>query len=80
MGIPLLVGVDKLQKVSHGLSTAEIGRLVYGEAVKDSTTFDSAVGPMLNQVLYMLLERGKIGSTVAGADNRRHWFVTVKRV
>jgi hydrolase len=64
----------------QGLSTAEIGGLVYGEAVKDSATFDSAVGPLLNQVLYMLLERGKIGSRVAGPDNRRHWFVTVKRV
>ncbi|CBF79145.1 hypothetical protein AN7070.2 [Aspergillus nidulans FGSC A4] len=43
----------------QGLSTAEIGGLVYGESVKNSPTFDSAVGPLLNQVLYMLLEQGK---------------------
>ncbi|RDW58539.1 Metallo-beta-lactamase protein [Aspergillus mulundensis] len=64
-------GLDK--DTVQGLSTADIGCLIYGEAFKDSAAFDSAVGPLLNQVLYMLLERGKVGSRV-GLDNTRYWF------
>ncbi|KAL4976030.1 beta-lactamase-like protein [Aspergillus desertorum] len=64
----------------QGLSTAEIGGLLYGEAVRDCATFDSAIGPLLNQVLYMLLERGKIGSRLVGPDSTRHWFVTVQPI
>ncbi|KAL4759693.1 beta-lactamase-like protein [Aspergillus foveolatus] len=52
--------MDMNRPAVQGLSTAEIGGLVYGEPVKNSATFDSAVGPLLNQVLYMLLERGKV--------------------
>ncbi|KAL6238480.1 hypothetical protein BDW75DRAFT_237368 [Aspergillus navahoensis] len=71
-------GMHMNKPAVQGLSTAEIGGLVYGELVKNSATFDSAVGPLLNQVLYMLLERGKVGSRVIGPDNTRHWFATVQ--
>jgi ribonuclease/clavin/mitogillin len=69
---------DNTMDTVQGLSTAEIGGLIYGEVSKDSAIFDSAVGPLLNQVLYMLLERGKIGSRLAGPDNTRHWFAIVQ--
>ncbi|KAE8371845.1 beta-lactamase-like protein [Aspergillus bertholletiae] len=66
--------IDRVQ----GLSTADIGGLIYGEVSKDSAMFDSAVGPLLNQVLYMLLERGQVSSRLVGPDNTRHWFATVQ--
>ncbi|KAE8138688.1 beta-lactamase-like protein [Aspergillus pseudotamarii] len=69
-------GTDTVQ----GLSTADIGGLIYGEVSKDSATFDSAVGPLLNQVLYMLLEQGKVGSRLIGPDNTRHWFATAQPI
>lgn len=70
------IGMDTVQ----GLSTADIGSLMYGEVSKDRATFDSAVSPLLNQVLHMLLERGKVGSRFVGPDNVRHWFATVPPV
>ncbi|KAL4997539.1 beta-lactamase-like protein [Aspergillus recurvatus] len=70
--------MDMDEPAVQGLSTTEIGGLVYGELAKDSATFDSAVGPLLNQVLHMLLERGKVGSRVVGPDNTRHWFAAVQ--
>ncbi|OOO06229.1 beta-lactamase domain protein [Aspergillus oryzae] len=62
----------------QGLSTADIGGLIYGEVSKDSATFDSAVGPLLDQVLYMLLERGEVGCRLVGPDRTTHWFATVQ--
>lgn len=70
------IGMDTVQ----GLSTADIGSLMYGEVSKDRATFDSAVSPLLDQVLHMLLERGKVGSRLVGPDNVRHWFATVQPV
>ena len=69
-------GMDTVE----GLSTADIGSLMYGEVSKDRDTFDSAVSPLLDQVLQMLLERGKVGSRLVGPDNVRHWFATVHAV
>ena len=69
-------GMDTVQ----GLSTADIAGLIYGEVSKDSATFDSAVGPLLNQVLYMFLEQGKVGSRLIGPDSTRHWFVTAESI
>ena len=70
------IGMDTVQ----GLSTADIGSLMYGEVSKDRTAFDSAVSPLLDQVLHMLLARGKVGSRLVGPDNVRHWFATVQPV
>ena len=70
------IGMDTVQ----GLSTADIGSLMYGEVSKDRATFDSAVSPLLDQVLHMLLERGKVGSKLIGPDHVRHWFATVQPV
>ncbi|KAK6823360.1 Thioesterase pkgB [Aspergillus parasiticus] len=72
-------GVDGNEMdTAQGLSTTDIGALIYGEVSKDSATFDSAVGPLMDQVLFMLLERGEVGSTLVGPDNTRHWFATVQ--
>ena len=70
------IGKDMVQ----GLSTAEIGSVMYGEVSKDRATFDSAVSPLLDQVLHMLLKRGKVRSRLVGPDNVRHWFATVPPV
>ena len=64
----------------QGLSTADIGSLMYGEVSKDRATFESAVSPLLDQVLHMLLQRGKVGSTLVGSDDVRHWFANVEPV
>ena len=64
----------------QGLSTADIGSLMYGEVSKDRATFDSAVSPLLDQVLHMLLERGKVSSRLVGQDNVRHWFADFQPV
>ncbi len=69
-------GMDTVQ----GLSTANIGSLMYGEVSKDRATFDSAVSPLLDQVLHMLLGRGKVDSRLVGPNNVRHWFATVQPV
>ncbi|KAE8168585.1 beta-lactamase-like protein [Aspergillus tamarii] len=69
-------GMDTVQ----GLSTADIAGLIYGEVSKDSATFDSAVGPLLDQVLYMFLEQGKVGSRLIGPDSTRHWFATAESI
>lgn len=60
----------------QGLSTAQIGDLLYGDISKDSITFDSAVKSLLNQVLYMLVERGKVGARVVGPHKTKNWFAT----
>ena len=70
------IGMDTVQ----ALSTADIGSLMYGEVSKDRATFDSAVSPLLDQVLHMLSERGKVGSRLVGPDDVRHWFATVQPV
>ncbi|KAL8768910.1 MAG: hypothetical protein Q9209_004965 [Squamulea sp. 1 TL-2023] len=70
------IGMDTVQ----GLSTADIGSLMYGEVSKDRATFDSAVSPLLDQVLHMFLGRGKVGSRLVGPGNVTHWFATVQPV
>ncbi len=71
---------DDATGIVHSLSTAELSNLLYGEISRDSMTLDSAVTPLLNQVLYMMLERGKVGSRLVGPDKTRHWFATVQTV
>ena len=71
-------GGDIVMDTVQGLSTADIGSLMYGEVSRDRATFDSAVSPLLDQVLHMLLERGEVGSRLIGADNVRHWFAPVR--
>ena len=62
---------------STGLTTAEIGDILYGNISEDNQTFNSAIRPLLNQVLYMLLEQGKVGSKVVGPNDTRCWFADV---
>jgi hydrolase len=57
-----------------GLSTSDIGLRLYGEVSKDAATFESALKPLLNQVLFMLAESGKVSSKLVGPDKTRHWF------
>ncbi|KAM6478253.1 beta-lactamase-like protein [Trichoderma sp. SZMC 28011] len=57
-----------------GLSTSDIGLRLYGEVSKDAVTFESALKPLLNQVLFMLAESGKVSSKLVGPDKTRHWF------
>lgn len=69
--------VDRIQVApeTHGLSIADIGRILYGEAARDQATFDFALKPLLSQVLFMLAEQGKVGFRLAGLDmETQYWF------
>ena len=70
------IGMDTVQ----GLSTADIGSVMYGEVSKDRATFETAVSPLLDQVLHMLSEQGKVDSRLAGPDHVRYWFATCQPV
>ncbi|ORY71357.1 beta-lactamase-like protein [Pseudomassariella vexata] len=58
----------------EGLSTTDISRVLYGAVSEDNAAFESALKPLLNQVLFMLAEHGKVGSKLVGLDKTRHWF------
>lgn len=67
--------LDKMVSHAHGLSIADICRNLYGEVVRDPVTFESALKPLLSQVLFMLEEQGRVGFTLAGLDeDTRYWF------
>ncbi|OPB45500.1 Glyoxylase [Trichoderma guizhouense] len=57
-----------------GLSTSDIGLRLYGDVSKDVVTFESALKPLLNQVLFTLAESGKVSSKLVGPGKTRHWF------
>ncbi|KAL8671297.1 MAG: hypothetical protein Q9168_004199 [Polycauliona sp. 1 TL-2023] len=63
-----------------GFSTADIGSVMYGEVSKDRATFETAMSPLLDQVLHMLTEQGKVDSRLAGPDDVRYWFATCQPV
>ncbi|KAL8872459.1 MAG: hypothetical protein Q9174_001915 [Haloplaca sp. 1 TL-2023] len=58
----------------QGLSTADIGSVMYGEVSKDRDMFETAVSPLLDQVLHMLEERGDVDCRSAGPDHVTYWF------
>ncbi|KAL6856714.1 polyketide synthase [Trichoderma novae-zelandiae] len=45
---------------AQGLSTTDISLRLYGGVSKDPATFESALNPLLNQVLFMLADHGKL--------------------
>jgi hydrolase len=63
---------------AQGLSTTEISLLLYGDLSVDKVTFESALKPLLDQVLFMLEERGKVSSKPVGRDKTRYWFARVQ--
>lgn len=65
---------------NDGLSITDIGHFLYGELCKDTATFESALKPIISQVLLMLVERGKVGSKLVGLGETRHWFARVHPV
>lgn len=66
---------DGLQTVcTQGLSVNDICALLYGELAKDAAAFESALKPLLNQILFMLAEHGKVGSRQVGFGQTRYWF------
>ncbi|EGR44835.1 uncharacterized protein TRIREDRAFT_69625 [Trichoderma reesei QM6a] len=60
---------------AKGLSTTDISLRLYGDVSKDPVTFESALKPLLNQVLFMLADHGRVSSKLVGPDKTRHWFV-----
>ncbi|KAK4206967.1 putative beta-ketoacyl synthase domain-containing protein [Rhypophila decipiens] len=50
-----------------GLTVEDVGARLYGEAATSSDSFDTAVRPLLDQVLFMLADHGKVGSRLVGA-------------
>lgn len=71
---------DDDENDNEGLSITDIGHLLYGEISQDTATFESALKPIISQVLLMLVERGKVGSKLVGLDETRHWFARVHPV
>ncbi|KAI3318360.1 Metallo-hydrolase/oxidoreductase [Xylariaceae sp. AK1471] len=63
---------------AQGLSTTEISFLLYGDPSMDKVTFESALKPLLDQVLFMLEEHGKVSSKLVGRDKTRYWFARVQ--
>lgn len=59
----------------YGLPVADIGIILYGEVAKDAATFEAALKPLLNQVLLMLAENGRIGSRQFGVCQNKYWFI-----
>lgn len=71
-------GGDDLGKMgahSHGLSITDIGWILYGDTVRDPAAFESALKPLLSQVLFTLADKGKVGFRLAGLDmETKYWF------
>ncbi|RFU80156.1 hypothetical protein TARUN_2071 [Trichoderma arundinaceum] len=65
--------------IAQGLSVTDISLALYGEISKDTATFESALKPLLSQVLSMLVERGRASSMLAGPDKTRYWFIKGSR-
>lgn len=65
---------DDEMGTAQGLSITDICLRLYGEVSKDTETFESALKPLLNQVLVMLVEHGKVSSKLVGPNKTRHWF------
>lgn len=63
-----------LDKTQQGLSMADISLLLYGDLARDTATFESALKPLLGQVLFMLVEHGKAGTKLVGRSKTRYWF------
>lgn len=59
-----------------GLTVEDVGVRLYGVS-STSGSFDAAVKPLLDQVLFMLADHGKVGSRLVGVGpgQTRHWFV-----
>ncbi|KAH8781020.1 beta-lactamase-like protein [Diaporthe sp. PMI_573] len=67
--------LDNMVSYTHGLSVADICLILYGKAVRDPATFESALKPLMSQVLFMLEEQGRVGFKLAGLDKEtRYWF------
>lgn len=79
-GFPRVTGSDihdnkAGNNLTRGLSIADICRILYGETFRDPATFESALKPLLSQVLFMLAEQGRVGFRLAGLDKEtRYWF------
>ncbi|KAK4182885.1 beta-lactamase-like protein [Podospora australis] len=66
-----------LAQAPPSLTVEDVGERLYGELASSSDSFDTAVRPLLDQVLFMLADHGKVGSRLVGIGpgQRRHWFV-----
>ncbi|PHH66064.1 hypothetical protein CDD81_589 [Ophiocordyceps australis] len=66
--------------MEQGLSITGIGSRLYGELSIDTATFDSALKPLISQVLVMLAEHGKVSSKLVGMDKQRYWFARLQAI
>jgi hydrolase len=62
--------------IVNGLTVEDVGVRLYGEAARSADAFDTALRPLLDQVLFMLAEDGKVGSRLVngGQTQTRRWF------
>lgn len=56
-----------------GLSVTDISTILYGDLTRHSATFESALKPALEQVLFMLADHGKATSELVGGSGIRYW-------
>ncbi|KAK2016371.1 Metallo-hydrolase/oxidoreductase [Colletotrichum eremochloae] len=59
---------------TQGLSVNDICTVLYGELANDASAFESALKPLINQVLFMLAEHDKVGSRQIGFGQTKYWF------
>ncbi|PHH67805.1 hypothetical protein CDD82_1109 [Ophiocordyceps australis] len=73
-------GDEDDEDMEQGLSITGIGSRLYGDLSVDSATFESALKPLISQVLVMLADHGKVSSKVVGIDKQRYWFARLQSV
>ncbi|KAK2024888.1 Metallo-hydrolase/oxidoreductase [Colletotrichum zoysiae] len=61
--------------INQGLSVNDICTLLYGELVNDSAAFESALKPLINQVLLMFEEHSKVGSRQLEFGQTRYYWL-----
>lgn len=60
-----------------GMSVTEICQALHPELSKDTDTLESALKPLLNPVLAMLVGHGKAAYRVGVEDNTKYWFAKI---
>ncbi|KAK4169877.1 putative beta-ketoacyl synthase domain-containing protein [Cladorrhinum sp. PSN259] len=59
---------QNLDRTPRSLTVEDVGVRLYGEGAASSDSFDTAVKPLLDQVLFMLADHGKVGSQLVGVN------------
>ncbi|GAB1319950.1 hypothetical protein MFIFM68171_10160 [Madurella fahalii] len=64
----------------NGLTVEDVEARLYGEVAGSADGFDTARKSLLDQVLYMLADHGKVGSRLVGSSQTRHWTELLAKI